>query len=60
MDADVKDHLFEPFFTTKEVGKGTGLGQSICYGLVSQDRGYIEVKSTPTREPHLRSILPKT
>jgi len=37
--------IFDPFFTTKEVGRGTGLGLSIVDGIVSQHRGWIEVRS---------------
>jgi PAS domain S-box-containing protein len=40
------EKVFEPFFTTKPVGKGTGIGLAVCYGILTEHNASFNVKST--------------
>jgi PAS domain S-box-containing protein len=58
MSSKVRARAFEPFFTTKEVGKGTGLGMAMVYGLVTQHKGYADLHSEEGRGTTVRLHFP--
>ncbi len=56
--SDFIDKIFDPFFTTKPVGEGTGLGLTICYKIVEEHGGTIDVESEPQKGTTFIITLP--
>jgi two-component system NtrC family sensor kinase len=60
MSPATRERIFEPFFTTKEVGKGSGLGLSVSYGIVERHGGEMRVTSQTNEGTRFDVLLPQT
>ena len=59
IEEEVQEHVFDPFFTTKQLGRGTGLGLSTVYGIVTQSGGHVQLQSELRQGAVFTILLPR-
>ena len=59
IDDEIISKIFDPFFTTKKVGEGTGMGLSMCHGVIKQLGGVVAVESAPGEGAEFTVYIPQ-
>jgi signal transduction histidine kinase len=59
MTAEVLNQSLDPFFTTKDVGRGTGLGLPVVFGIVHAHQGLLTIDSAPGKGTQVALYLPR-